>query len=108
MKPVDCRNETWESLQTRLDHSRATVWRALLAHGPATTRELAQASGIDILTVRPRVTELVDLFLAELVGGQRDGREGVYRALTSAEGSVRFAAAHRIALGLGEQALLRL
>lgn len=80
MKPVDLRNETWESLQTRVTGLRQAVLLAYRQHGPGTTRELAKASGIDLLSLRPRVTELVDLGFMRLVRGE--GGEGIYEALT--------------------------
>jgi DNA-binding MarR family transcriptional regulator len=83
MKPVDYRDETWESLQDRLRGLRGEVLAALKAHGPCTTRDLARRSGIDILTVRPRVTELLQLGWAVCTAGE--GGEGIYRAASYAE-----------------------
>ncbi len=78
MKPIDFRTATWESIQKRLAGLRLEVHQALELYGPCTTRQLAAASGIDILSVRPRVTELVEMGYAECTGGK--GNEGTYAA----------------------------
>lgn len=83
MRPIDYSLATFQEIQGRLVSLRASVYDALLEHGPCTTRELARAGDIDLLTVRPRVTELVQLGFAECLG--EDAREGRYRALTLAE-----------------------
>jgi transcription initiation factor IIE alpha subunit len=83
MKPIDFRNETWRDVQERFAEGlRQQVYRALEKHGPCTTRELAQRSGIDILSLRPRVTELYQLGLAELANPEPGGGEGVYQAVS--------------------------
>jgi predicted transcriptional regulator len=82
--PETARNLTWEAIQGRLTGARLSVYSALNAEGrPLTTRALAAAAGLDLLTVRPRVTELVDLGLAECTGHEaHEGRhEGLYRAV---------------------------
>lgn len=79
MKPVDLRNATWESIQDRIAGLRLAVLSAWRAHGPGTTRDVSARSGIDILTFRPRSTELFQLGFLKLVG-QLDG-EGLYEAL---------------------------
>lgn len=89
MKPVDYRNATWDEMQGGLDALRAQVWNGMEMHGEAhTTREWADILGVDILSVRPRITELCQLGFAELVveraGGTRS-REGRYRALSPFE-----------------------
>jgi DNA-binding transcriptional regulator YhcF (GntR family) len=67
MKPIDYRNETFEQVKGRIDATRAAIWHAMQADGRAlTTREIAALTGIDLLTVRPRVTELVQLGFAVL------------------------------------------
>ena len=76
MEPVDYRNATWEDIQGKLEGSRARVYHALILNGPITTRELAARIGIDILTVRPRVTELCQLGFANCT--DEEGREGHY------------------------------
>lgn len=88
MAPIDFSNATWREIQGRLVHLRASVYEALLEHGPCTTRELAQACGIDLLTVRPRITELAQLGFVVCDGGH--GNEGVYSALTIAQAETLF------------------
>jgi predicted transcriptional regulator len=85
MKAIDFRNATFADLQDRLHGLRLTVLTNLRAQGPATTRQLAERSGIDILSVRPRITELMTLGFVCLEDGSEHAREGVYRALTDAE-----------------------
>ena len=80
MKPVDLRNAQFSQLKEQLTGLRKTVWRAWLAHGPGTTREVAARSGIDILTFRPRSSELFQLRVLELT--YHFGHEGVYCAKT--------------------------
>ncbi len=89
MKPIDYRNATFRDIQARLDKNRQEVWLALLKHGPCTTRELAGHLRWDILNVRPRVTELVQLCFAQLevINGNatRKEGEGVYQGLSEAQ-----------------------
>jgi hypothetical protein len=82
MNPIDLRNETWETLQARVTGLRLAVLDAWRTHGQGTTRMLALRSGIDILIVRPRTTELVDLGLVRLVG--RKDHEGIYEYIPAA------------------------
>ena len=94
MNPGDYRNLTFSEIEGRLTGLRETVWRGLIQHGPCTTAALAQATCISILTVRPRVTELVQLGLAELDEspehhGGANGHEGVYRAIPLVEAADR-------------------
>lgn len=78
MKPIDYRNTTWDEIQGRLVGERQAIYDGLKQHGPCTTRQLAASLGRDILTVRPRVTELVQLGFAAC--GDEPGHEGIYRA----------------------------
>lgn len=89
MKPIDYRTETWESVQARLNEDRMAVYEGLRRHGPCTTRELAAAMEWDAFSVRPRVTELFQLGLAELADTERR-REGTYRALPMLSARNRF------------------
>ena len=92
MTPIDFRNATFESLRARLNVARSNVYEAWLTHGPCTTRQLAIASGIDLLTLRPRTTELYQLGLVTLapdsqrespsVALAKEGHEGIYIART--------------------------
>lgn len=70
MKPVDVRNETWKSLRGRITGQRQAVLQAWQRHGPGTTRQIAERSGIDLLNVRPRSTELYQLGFLEMLDGQ--------------------------------------
>ena len=80
MKPIDFSLQTFAELKANLHEDRAEVHRAWLAHGPGTTREVSAKSQIDILTFRPRTTDLFQLGLVELSG--KDGHQGIYRART--------------------------
>lgn len=91
MSPIDFRNITFRELQGRLVHLRLSVYEALSQHGPCTTRELAHECGIDILTVRPRMTELVQMGFAVCINEEPPTHEGIYRALTLAEAEAAFA-----------------
>lgn len=93
MKTTDPRDMTWEEIQGSLESLRERVWNWLLAHGPATTSAAAHGTNISILTVRPRITELAQIGLAEVVG--REGREGIYRALPLPEARARWEEACR-------------
>lgn len=88
MDPINYKLATWADVQARVVGLRLDVWRALHQHGACTTRELARKSGIDLLTVRPRVTELVQLGLVECL--PVGGNEGVYRALSETDAMARF------------------
>jgi len=80
MKPVDLRNATFAGLRDQLDGQRRDVYFAWVTHGPGTTREVSVKCGIDLLTFRPRTTELCDLGLVELWGSSR-ASEGVYQVV---------------------------
>lgn len=84
MNPVDLRNLTWAEIQDRMDGDRERVYQALARMGPLTVRELTAAMGWDHLSVAPRVTELVQLGLAQASGKRRIGRawSGVYSAVS--------------------------
>lgn len=125
MDPVDYRNLTWQALSEKVAGARMAVWIAWCKHGPGTTREVAEKSGIDILTFRPRTTELFDLGFVELVPGagrtggrthggsdrgmQRHVAEGVYRAIQWNDAKTRFEtrAAHAKSAGYQQQLQLK-
>lgn len=90
MKPADYRNETWESLQSRMKDSLRAVLAAWRTHGPGTTREVAARSGIDLLTFRPRTTDLQQLGFVTLADEKFHGHEGIYRAFSEAEALAEF------------------
>ncbi len=90
MQPIDFSRITFAELQATLNESRTRVHRAWLAHGPGTTREIAQKAQIDILSLRPRSTELYELGLIELLSlkpsdASNYSHQGIYRARTLAE-----------------------
>lgn len=76
MKPTDLRNATWREVLTHLTEDLVRVHLAWQSHGPGTTREVAQKSGISILTFRPRTTDLYKLGLVVLV--THEASEGIY------------------------------
>jgi len=83
MKAIDYRNITWTEICSHVHGLRASCYDAYLDHGPGTTRQIAAASGIDLLTLRPRTTELLQLGFLELVADRDDNhrsKEGTYRA----------------------------
>lgn len=85
MKAIDHRNTTWAAVRENLSGRRLAVYSELARLGPCTTRDLAFKSGMDILTVRPRVTELLQLGFADMVAPVdplKPGHEGVYFALS--------------------------
>ena len=83
MKATDCRSETWESIRRRLSGDRQRVYEHLLRFGPCTTRQMAtDCMGLSLLTIRPRVSELVSLGLARCVGRKHNrASEGIYQAV---------------------------
>lgn len=83
MKPVDLRNATFAGIRQQLDGQRKDVYVAWVTFGPGTTREVAAKCGIDLLTFRPRTTELCEIGLVELWGATRSS-EGVYQAVKEA------------------------
>lgn len=105
MKPTDIRNLNWSQLHERVSGLRAAVLEALRMAGPCTTRQLAAKSGIDLLTVRPRITELEQLGFVECIGG---GTEGVYRARSHDELLRWFRQEQALARGEGVQRELAL
>ena len=87
------RDLTWSEIRDTLAGTRELVWGWLLSHGPATTTTIAANLHLNLLTVRPRVSELCAWGFAECVG--REHREGSYKALTVAEAQARHDATHR-------------
>lgn len=80
MKPIDIRNENWESIYGRLSKERLDAWIKLGSVGPCTTRKLAEAMGLRVEDVRPRVTELYQMGFVVL--SSKVGKEGVYKAVS--------------------------
>ncbi len=91
MQPIDYRTANWTDLQALLQGLRLSVLEAWRTHGPGTTREVSQKSGIDILTFRPRTTELYQLgFIMIVETTAHRAHEGEYRALSDGEAWARF------------------
>ncbi len=94
MRPIDYRNETFEQIKERgLIKERLQVYEAFVQHGPGTTRTIARLSGIDLLNLRPRATELYQLGFLRLLESEDDtlrGNEGMYRAYTMEEARAHF------------------
>lgn len=83
--PEDFRDQNFESIHGLLESQRLAVYEAWVKHGPGTTREIAVKSGIDLLNVRPRTTELVQIGLVQLstLNSQLSTpHEGTYEAVT--------------------------
>lgn len=105
MNPADIRDLNWQQLRERVSGLRAEVHFALQREGPCTTRQLAEKTGLDLLTVRPRVTELVALGFAECTG--RAAGEGIYRARSYDEALANFNEQQALARGTGVQLALK-
>ena len=80
MKATDFRDAMFEALRGGLNDLCAAVYEAWVRHGPGTTREVAARCGMDILTFRPRTTDLLQSGLVRLRVGQERSKEGVYEA----------------------------
>lgn len=82
--PADIRNAQHEAKRASHAENRAKVLAALHeAATPVSTRQLAEQMGWDVLSVRPRVTELYQAGLVVLDGKGPDG--GLYRVATVQE-----------------------
>lgn len=90
MKPADLRNATWREVQSHITADMLRVHAAWQQFGPGTTRQVAARSGISLLTLRPRTTDLYQLGLVELTTSE--GHEGIYAfcSLESAETSAKW------------------
>lgn len=118
MKPIDYRNDTFDSLQDRVAGLRQKVWfawqnyEAMHSNEGATTRQAAAFTNIDILTFRPRSTELYQLGVLMLVGSPLSPQpsqlslrtsEGRYRLRTIEEWQAWFYAERNTALSSQQQ-----
>jgi hypothetical protein len=83
LTPEDIRDMNWEQMQEHVGGLRASALAAFREHGPGTTRQVAARAGWELLSLRPRATELLQLGFLELVG--RENHEGVYLARSDAE-----------------------
>lgn len=80
MNPTDHRDITYALLAEKLVGLRMFAYQTWQKHGPGTTREVAARGNFDLLSFRPRTTELYQLGLVELIPSETPG-EGVYRAV---------------------------
>lgn len=83
MKPADLRNANWTEVQQHVTEDMRRVHAAWRDHGPGTTRQIAAKSGISLLTLRPRTTDLYQLGMVECTS--RTGNEGIYEYRTEAQ-----------------------
>lgn len=88
----EIKRQNWQEQRDHLQGFRLTVWQHLsltkLNRRPVTTRELAHLMQLDVLMVRPRVTELVQLGFARCVG--KEGHEGLYESIGIKEAQQNF------------------
>lgn len=77
MKPVDLRNANFRELQRNLSAIRSAVLNAWMQYGPETTRVVSERAAMDILTFRPRTTELFQMGLLRMV--ETLDHEGIYQ-----------------------------
>ncbi len=107
MTPPDYRKAQFQDIQAAIAGRRLAVFVGLSRVGPCTTRELAERTGMDLLAVRPRVTELVQLGFAEVLPPEdpkHPGTEGRYRALSNDEALAVFETRQREAHQHGQLA----
>lgn len=103
MKPTDVRNDKWIEIADQLSARRAEVLIAWQIYGPGTTRGVAERAGIDILSVRPRTTELLSIGLIEMTG-RKDG-QGIYQVVAESVAVENFAQFQKIVQsGIGGEA----
>jgi hypothetical protein len=86
MDAREIKAENWQGIQAQLTGARLRVWQTLyrLNGRNVTSAELAVITGDSILAVRPRLTELVQMGLAECVGRVpvHGKSQGIYRAIS--------------------------
>ena len=87
---TDIKRDNWQAIAEQLTDRRLAVWRALIHRGESTSRKLANTMDEDVLTIRPRLTELLQLGFVVLTGKQ--GHEGTYRACSVEEAHKEFSA----------------
>jgi len=79
LTPEQIRDARWAEIEQLVSGQRELVYIGLTAYGPLTTSQLATRMDRSVLSVRPRVSELYDLGLVDLVG--KEGHEGIYQAV---------------------------
>lgn len=109
MDPIDYRNTTFAELKEKLTSLRALTYAAWIQHGPCTTEELAARSGLNLLTLRPRTTELYQMGFVELASDIPQSANphsaiqtpkssgGIYRARSELEAQIVFVRRQRTA-----------
>jgi hypothetical protein len=90
VKPIDFRNATFRDLESQMSGDRMRAYEIWLRHPNCTTREAARLGGMDLLTFRPRTTDLCQLGFVVLSATQDAKGEGRYRALTWSEAAEAF------------------
>lgn len=106
MQPIDHRNLTFQDLQAKVVGKRLEVLEGLRRYGASTTRQLADAMGWEVLSVRPRLTELFQLGFVRCL--DREGHEGTYEALSGSEARQAFTQRQAETLGTETQTQLSL
>jgi len=81
---TDLRKVGFEEVRGRLTGNRLAVYETLCRRGTATAIELAEAMGWDKTSVRPRLSELVDMFHARPTGVRRN-HEHEFEAISVAD-----------------------
>lgn len=81
---TDLRAIGFAEVRDRLRGNRLAVYTALVERGPSTGSELAAHMKWSVLSTRPRVVELCDMFHAQATGVRRN-HEHEFRALSAAE-----------------------
>jgi hypothetical protein len=94
LTPENIRKLAFDEVLGWVNEERQAVYDALAQREPCTTRSLAEGMGHDLLTVRPRVSELLDLGLVELTGRIR--HEGLYRAVPLQEARAAHDRRHQV------------
>ncbi len=89
---TDLRPAHFAEIRASITGNRLAVYEALLAHGPATAKELADRMGWDKCSVRPRICELRDAFHA-VETGERRNHEHVFAALEPEAARLAYASA---------------
>jgi hypothetical protein len=89
MSATDLRLPHYQEIRHTLIGKRLEVYRALASAGASTPTELAGVMGWDKTSVRPRLTELVDMGRATTTGTRRDSQH-VFFAITEQKQSQLF------------------
>lgn len=69
----EARRVSYDQVKPKVTQLQAQVLAYLKRYGPLTTRSTATAMGVSILTVRPRMTELLQAGLVRAIGRNHDG-----------------------------------